>query len=62
MNNKRDIEDALEFHGLNKMMQEYSVLLYDEKRKYMNVLTEWYMHEKDALNIELNKQHKTTQP
>ncbi len=62
MNNKRDIEDKLEFHGLNKMMQEYSVLLYDEKRKYMNVLTEWYMREKDALNIELNKQHKTTQP
>lgn len=39
------------------MMTEYSALSYDEKRKYMNILTEWYMREKDALNIELNKQH-----
>jgi hypothetical protein len=39
------------------MMTEYSALSYEEKRKYMNILTEWYMREKDALNIELNKQH-----
>jgi hypothetical protein len=39
------------------MMTEYGALSHEEKRKYMNILTEWYMREKDALNIELNKQH-----
>jgi hypothetical protein len=37
------------------MMNEYSGLSHDEKRKYMNILTEWYMREKDALNNAENK-------
>ena len=28
------------------MVMEYSILSYDEKVKYMNNLTEWYMREK----------------
>ena len=51
MNNKRDIEDKLEFHGLNNMMQEYDSLSIEAKQRYLNSLTEWYMHEKDALNM-----------
>ena len=37
------------------MVMEYSILSHDEKVKYMNNLTEWYMREKDALNNILYK-------
>ena len=37
------------------MVAEYSILSHDEKVKYMNNLTEWYMREKDALNSILYK-------
>lgn len=40
---------------LHLAMKEYSALIYDEKVKYMNILTEWYMREKDLLNMLSNK-------
>lgn len=35
--------------ALYAMKLEYSLLSKEEKVKYMNLLTEWYMREKDTL-------------
>ena len=43
------------YKQFENMVAEYSILSYDEKVKYMNNLTEWYMREKDALNNILYK-------
>lgn len=45
------VENELCFPYLFKTMDEYKNLDHNTKRKYMNKLTEWYMREKDALNI-----------
>ena len=50
MNNKEIYNTHFEH-----MVAEYSILSHDEKVKYMNNLTEWYMREKDALNNILYK-------
>ena len=34
------------YKQFENMVAEYSILSYDEKVKYMNNLTEWYMREK----------------
>jgi len=47
MSNKDNKEIYKQFEN---MVLEYSILSYDAKVKYMNMLTEWYMREKDALN------------
>jgi hypothetical protein len=47
------------FVMLYEMMNEYNRLSYDQKRKYMNSLSTWYMREKDNLNNVLNKDHDT---
>lgn len=52
MSNKYKEEIYKQFEN---MVAEYSILSYDEKVKYMNNLTEWYMREKDALNNILYK-------
>lgn len=49
-NNNKEIYKQFE-----NMVAEYSILSYDEKVKYMNNLTQWYMREKDALNNILYK-------
>ena len=50
-----DAENENGFVYLFKMMDEYKRLELCEKTKYMNILTEWYMREKDTLNILYNK-------
>jgi hypothetical protein len=50
-----DVENENGFIYLFKMMHEYKRLELHEKTKYMNILTEWYMREKDTLNILYNK-------
>jgi len=52
MSNKDNKEIYKQFEN---MVLEYSILSYDAKVKYMNMLTEWYMREKDALNSILYK-------
>ena len=52
MSNKYKEEIYKQFEN---MVAEYSILSYDEKVKYMNNLTEWYMREKDTLNNILYK-------
>lgn len=52
MSNKYNKEIYKQFEN---MVIEYSILSYDEKVKYMNKLTQWYMREKDALNSILYK-------
>lgn len=57
-NNKRDIEDEIEFDCLNNMMNEYSMLNIEDKQRYLNRLTGWYMREKDILNlVYINSKH-----
>lgn len=43
------------YSNLYHMMNEYNNLNLNEKEKYMNVLTGWYMREKDTLKLELDK-------
>jgi hypothetical protein len=43
------------FEMLYKMMNEYNCLDKEQKRKYMTILTSWFMREKDTLNILDNK-------
>lgn len=62
MNKENEKQQTDKFVYLQCMKNEYADLSLEHKQRYMNILTEWYMHEKDALNIELNKEHKTTQP
>jgi hypothetical protein len=52
MSNKDNKEIYKQFEH---MVIEYNILSHDAKVKYMNMLTEWYMHEKDALNSILYK-------
>ena len=52
MSNKYKEEIYKQFEN---MVAEYSILSYDEKVKYMNNLTEWYMREKDNLYLKKNK-------
>lgn len=40
--------------ALEAMKLEYNSLTHEEKQKYMNLLTEWYMREKDILRNKLN--------
>lgn len=57
-NNKKDVEDETEFDCLNNMMNEYSMLNIEDKQRYLNRLTGWYMREKDILNlIYINSKH-----
>jgi hypothetical protein len=44
------VENETLFPYLYKTIDEYKRLDSETKRKYMKVLTEWYMREKDALN------------
>ena len=44
------VENETLFPYLHKTIDEYKSLDTETKRKYMKVLTEWYMREKDALN------------
>ena len=44
------VDNETLFPYLYKTMDEYKRLDSEAKRKYMKVLTEWYMREKDALN------------
>lgn len=43
------------FLHLYVMMAEYNKLNKEQKKKYMNILTEWSMREKDILNLNLDK-------
>lgn len=57
-NNIRDIKDETEFDCLNNMMNEYYMLNIEDKQRYLNRLTGWYMREKDILNlIYINSKH-----
>lgn len=40
--------------ALVAMKAEYNSLTLEEKKKYMDILTEWYMREKDLLRNKLN--------
>jgi len=46
------------FPMLTAMMNEYNAFDINKKKEYMDVLTTWYMREKDALRIELEKVRK----
>jgi hypothetical protein len=46
---------AKNFNNLYSMMNEYNCLNNEDKSRYMNILTSWYMREKDLLNIKNNK-------
>lgn len=42
------------YNYLGHMKAEYASLSKEEKIKYMNLLTEWYMREKDTLKNNLH--------
>jgi len=44
-----------EYSSLYTMINEYNSLEQDSKEAYMNKLTEWYMREKDNLNLKRSK-------
>jgi len=45
-----------EYSSLYSMINEYNSLEQASKEAYMNKLTEWYMREKDNLNLKKNKE------
>ena len=45
----------IEYSSLYTMINEYNSLEQDSKEAYMNKLTEWYMREKDNLNLKRSK-------
>lgn len=47
-NNNKDNKEK-DYNYLSLMKAEYCSLSKEEKLKYMNLLTEWYMREKDIL-------------
>jgi hypothetical protein len=48
-NNTNNNISNIKYDSLEAMKVEYSYLSKEEKKKYMNMLTEWYMREKDIL-------------
>ncbi len=46
------------YECLYQMKTEYASLNKEEKIKYMNLLTEWYMKQKDMLYAEANESKK----
>lgn len=52
MNNK--VNEQNNVIALEAMKAEYNCLTLEEKKKYMDLLTEWYMREKDILRNKLN--------
>lgn len=52
-NNDNNVYDV-KYSNLEAMKIEYSLLNKEEKLKYMNYLTEWYMREKDILRNRYN--------
>ena len=51
MNKENEKQQTDKFVYLQCMKNEYADLSLEHKQRYMNILTEWYMHEKDALNM-----------
>jgi hypothetical protein len=45
-----------EYSSLYSMINEYNSLEQASKEAYMNKLTEWYMRERDNLNLKKNKE------
>jgi hypothetical protein len=45
----------VEYSNLYRMINEYNSLEQPFKEAYMNKLTEWYMRERDNLNLKRNK-------
>lgn len=54
MNNSNKDKEENKYIALYAMKLEYSSLTNEEKQKYMDLLTEWYMREKDILRNKLN--------
>ena len=52
-NNKESKENN--YSHLSLMKAEYYSLNKEEKKRYMDLLTEWYMREKDILKIDTTK-------
>lgn len=48
-NNTNNNISNIKYAMLEGMKLEYSLLTKEEKQKYMDLLTEWYMREKDTL-------------
>ena len=46
----------IEYSSLYSMINEYNSLEQPFKELYMTKLTEWYMREKDNLNLKKNKE------
>lgn len=48
------LNEQNKYIALEDMKLEYNNLTLEEKRKYMDLLTEWYMREKDSLRNKLH--------
>ena len=46
----------IEYSSLYSMINEYNSLEQPFKQAYMSKLTEWYMRERDNLNLKKNKE------
>lgn len=49
-----DSEPIKNYLFLYGMTLEYNKLSAEEKKRYMDILTEWYMREKDSLRNKIN--------
>lgn len=50
----------IEYSSLYSMINEYNSLEQPFKQAYMSKLTEWYMRERDNLNLKKNKEVNNT--
>lgn len=50
----------IEYSSLYSMINEYNSLEQPFKQAYMSKLTEWYMRERDNLNLKKNKEANNT--
>lgn len=57
-NNNTQNNNVIIFPMLTSMMNEYNAFDINKKKAYMDILTTWYMREKDALKLECEKLNK----
>jgi hypothetical protein len=53
-NDKNDNSELVKFPKLKEAADEYTSLIYEDKKEYMRLLTSWYMRQKDMLSYNQN--------